>query len=74
MSLWTHVVRVACEVIPAELTMRPVRLAPLHARVLGVPTGPRITLINYTINSYGFHFDPLRVWGGDPFMLEAEAT
>ena len=53
--------------------MRPVHLAPLHARVLGVASGIHLTLINYTKDSVGFHFDPLHIWGDDLFMQEFEA-
>ena len=64
---------VAFEVVPAELTMRPVRLAYLHSRVLGVASGVHVTLVNYTKNSFGLHFDTLHILGDDPFMQEAEA-
>ena len=59
--------------VPAELTMRRVQLAPLHARVLGVASGIHLTFINYTKDSVGFHFDPLHIWGDDPFIQEFEA-
>ena len=64
---------VSFEVVPAEMTMRPVRLACPHARILGVHTGHHITLVNYTINSVGYHFDTLQIFGDDPVLLKAEA-
>ena len=64
---------VTFEVIPAELTMRPVRLAHLHARVLGDPAGIPVTLINYTIDAFGHHFDALRILGADPLLQEVKA-
>ena len=53
--------------------MRPVRGAHLFRRVLGATTGTPITLVNYTNNSYGVHFDTLRILGDDPILQEAEA-
>ena len=73
MSPSTHVLCVAFEVVPAEMTMRPVQLAYLYARTMGGPTGHHITLVNYTINSVGYHFDTLQILGDDPLLLEAEA-
>ena len=63
----------AIEVVPVELTVRPVRLAHLFRRVLGASAGAPITLVNYTKNGYGFHFDTLRILGDDPILKEAEA-
>ena len=45
--------------VPAELTQRPVRLAYDATRVLGSPGGFSLTLVNYTMQSYGYHFDVL---------------
>ena len=30
-------------------------------------------MVNYTKNSYGLHFDALRLLGDDPILQEAEA-
>ena len=59
--------------MPAEVTMRPVQPAYLHSRILGDASGIHVTLVNYTKNSFGLHFDTLHMLGDDPFMREAEA-
>ena len=60
------------QVVPVELTRRPIRFEYIRAQVLGMANGVPIALINYTTNSYGCHFDYLLVMGDDPFWREAE--
>ena len=64
--------RNSSKVVPAEMTVRPVRLQHLCSRVLGDPDGMHITLVNYTMHSVGFHFDFLCILGDDPFLHDIE--
>ena len=62
----------SAKVVPAEMTRRPVRLQHVYTRVLGYPDGKPITLVNYTMNCVGYHFDFLHILGGNPFLENAE--